>query len=158
MINKKIGKEMCDIRHVVITMEDLISIVTESTKYFPMATSDQFTTFSKDPKGNKSTVLSNIFVGKSRNVTSFDLHVSSEETRLVNVDQTIDNVDGIAMKSITIVDHVVPIKVVNHVNQDVDHAKLSNVLIIVATETIVDNIDQLSPLLLKILFLPKLLC
>lgn len=68
-------------------MEYLIGHVTKSTKYVSMDTSKESTTSPKEPKGNASTVIPNLHVEKPRNVIAIDLHVSTEETRIVNANQ-----------------------------------------------------------------------
>lgn len=87
MINKKNGKNRCDVRQGVLAMEYLIGHVTKSTKYVSMDTSKESTTSPKEPKGNASTVIPNLHVEKPRNVIAIDLHVSTEETRIVNANQ-----------------------------------------------------------------------
>lgn len=100
----------------MVTLEDLSGHITKSTMYVSIDISNQFTTSPKERKGNKSTVISNIFVEKFRNVTPLDLHVSSKETKVVNADQLTNNVDGTVMKSVYLVDYVAaPINVVDHV-------------------------------------------
>lgn len=63
-----------------------------------------------------------------------------EETRVVNIDQIIDNVNSIVMESINLANHIVSIKVDDSINHVVDRSELFDILSNVPTKTIVDNV------------------
>lgn len=73
-------------------------------------------------------------------MTPLDLYVSTEETRVANVDQIINNVNSTVMESMNLVDHIVPILVDDSVNLIVYYAELFGVLINAPTKINVDNV------------------